>query len=345
MGPVTPLLAVVEAWRKLDPAVSFLWVGTPTGPERALVERYEIPFVAIPVARFPRYVSLEWLIAPFAFARAFVQSIRLIQSYQPQLIASAGGFTSVPVALAGWVRFIPIWLHQQDVEPILTSRLLSPLAGLITVAFEQTEQAFSREKTRRIGNPVRPSLFDGSKAEAFRLFDLDETKPTVLVFGGGTGATWVNQAIEQIAPRLKERANVIHLTGKGKATTQTNQRGWYQAAFLYEEMKHAYAVADVVVSRAGMGAITELAALSKASILIPLPHSPQESNVAALGSSVDVVNQSASPETLWQQITAFLDDAVRREQFGQALHAALRTDVAEELVQLLDELGKSKHTP
>lgn len=346
MGPVTPLLAVVEAWRQQQPDVKFLWVGTPRGPERALVERYGIPFLSLPVARFPRYVSIEWLTFPFLFLAGFIQSIRLIRSFQPQLIASAGGFTSVPITLAGWFFFVPSWLHQQDVQPLLTSRLLAPLVDLITVTFEQTVSVFAKQKTRLLGNPVRASMLNGSVQEARDLFRLDVTKPTVLVFGGGTGSTWINQAIEHIAPTLLAQANVIQLTGRRKMIDHPQSiTGWFQAPFLYEEMKHAYAVADVVVSRAGMGSMTELAALSKATILVPLPSSAQERNAEVLGDCVEVIHQTQQPEELLQMIEALLEDATRRTTMGQALHRAIQTDVADELVTLLEELAKSKHTP
>lgn len=346
MGPVTPLLAIVEAWRKKTPNVEFLWVGTPSGPERELVERYQIPYVSIPVARIPRYVSIEWLTFPFMFVAASVRASRIVRSFRPDLIASAGGYTSVPVVLAGWFSKIPSWLHQQDVEPIMTSRVLAPFVGLITIAFQQTLSAFPSAKTKLVGNPVRASLFDGSKEQAIKTFQLDASKPSVLVFGGGRGAAWLNQMIETILPQLLQTANVIHVTGKGKSIEQHQQLGYYQAPFLSDDMKHAYAAADVVVSRAGMGAITELAALSMASILIPLPNSPQEKNVKALHGSVEVVTQDQEPTALLRIIEQLLANAPKRSLLADAMHNAVRTDhVADELVTLLETLVKNKHTP
>lgn len=343
MGPVTPLLAIVEAWRKKDSHTEFIWVGTPHGPERASIEAYGIPFLSLPVARLPRHPSVEWFTFPFVFLFAWFKSIIIISKQMPDLIASAGGYTSVPVVFAGRMFGIPSWLHQQDVRPILTSRILAPWVDRITVAWEQSLSAFPHEKTKWIGNPARSSVLKGSKETALKEFGLDPNKPTVLIVGGGTGSVWINQAMDKIAPKLVVSANILHLSGKGKHFLQGTQiPGWRVIDFL-KEMNNAYAVADLVVSRAGMGAITELSALSKAVIFIPLPHSAQEDNVRVLADAVEVMEQDTSPDRLLHKIETLLVDVQRRKQLGEKLFRLLRTDVADEIVEMLKELIK-KHT-
>ncbi len=340
MGPVTPLLAIVEAWRKRRTDVEFVWIGTPNGPERAFVERYQIPFYALPVARIPRYISIEWLTFPFTFLFAFLKSLYLIARLHPDVIASAGGFTSVPVVLAGKLFRVPSWLHQQDVYPILTSLLLAPFVHQITVAFEQSYNIFQPEKTQLLGNPVRPSILDGSKTEAMKLFALSPHKPTLLVFGGGTGATWINHAMEEIAGELVSQMNVIHVTGKGKKTNLESLTGYFQTEFLYESLKHVYAVSDLVVSRAGMGSITELSALSKPTIFVPLPNSAQEVNLDPFLECVSVVEQHQSHEVLKQTILDLMKDSEKRQTMGQLFHDRLQTDVAHRMIELLEQMIK-----
>ena len=339
MGPVTPLLAVVEAWRKKREDIEFVWIGTQTGPEQMMVEHYAIPFFSIPVARIPRYVSIEWLMFPFIFLSAFLKSVYLIRTQKPELILSAGGYTSVPVVIAGWLFRIPAWLHQQDAKPLLTSRVLSPFVDLITVAFEKTLLEFPKQKSHLLGNPVRRSMLLGSKERAIKSFGLDRNKQTVMVIGGGTGSTWLNHAIELIASNILEHANVIHLVGKGKFVEQNRKFfGYYVKDFLYEDMKDALSVADVVVSRSGMGSITELSALSKPTIFVPLPNSTQEDNVNALSNSVESITQDQKPAELQDLIIGLLIDTPKQERLGRAFHQALRTDVADELVVMLEQL-------
>ncbi|MEK7452330.1 MAG: UDP-N-acetylglucosamine--N-acetylmuramyl-(pentapeptide) pyrophosphoryl-undecaprenol N-acetylglucosamine transferase, partial [Patescibacteria group bacterium] len=276
LGPVTPLLAVADAWRKKDSSITFVWVGTKNGPERVFIEKESIPFFSLTTARFPRYPSFEWIFLPFRFFLACLQASLILLRERPQLIAAAGGYTSVPLILIGRILGIPSWIHQSDVLPVLTNRLLSHIATVITVAWPQTQNVFPKSKTYLIGNPVRASVLGGSREHAKKIFAIDETKPTILVFGGGSGARFLNHLMSEIWKDLSMIANVIHVTGKGKMLNETSLTHHYHVVeYLAEEMKDAYALADLVVCRAGTGTITELAALKKAAILIPLLHHTQ----------------------------------------------------------------------
>ncbi|NBS42006.1 hypothetical protein EBS80_05120, partial [bacterium] len=154
---MTPLLAVAEVWRSMDPTVEFVWVGTPNGPDRAAVEAAGIRFVSLPVARLTRYPSVEWLTLPVNLFRAARGAWAILKHEAPNLVATAGGYTGVPLVAAARMMGIHSWLHQQDVEPILSSKLCAPFCDLITVAFEASLAAFPSEKTHVVGNPVRES--------------------------------------------------------------------------------------------------------------------------------------------------------------------------------------------
>lgn len=338
LGPVTPLLAVVEAWRKKDPRVQCLWIGTSHGPERFFIEKEGIPFYAIMTARFPRYLSIEWIQLPFRFLIACVQALFLLLRNKPDLIASAGGYTSIPVVLIGRLLNIPSWVHQSDVVPLLTNRILAPFASLITVAFDQTRYSFPASKTMTVGNLVRAMIFEGSKEDARQRFDLDEKKPTVLVFGGGGGAKWINQVMQTIWKNISEIANVIHVTGKGKSETLVSSASnhYHVAEFLSDEMADALAIADVVVCRAGTGTLSELAALKKAAILIPLPNHAQQENARAVRQAAVILDQSTTTaEDVLREIRLLLVDDARRLELGERLSQILETNVVSNLIDLL----------
>ncbi len=334
MGPVTPLLAVHEALKETDVRVDAVWVGTPHGPERSVVEAQGMRFFSLPVARLPRRLSLELLALPVTFTRALWGAWRLLHRERPSVIASAGGYTAVPVIVAARTLKIPVWVHQQDVTPILTNRLTAPLATRVTVAFKASTSLSKRAQV--VGNPVRPSVLKGDPQRARAFFEIRNTKPTVLVFGGGTGAKWINEQIDEIALSLVSRANVIHLTGKGKRENKKRHPDHHAREFLGGEMADALALADVVVCRAGLGTITELAALSKPAIVIPLPHSPQEANAAAVeGACVVLHEHRTSAEDLLREIESLLDDADDRRDLGAKMHGMLSTNIADELAQML----------
>lgn len=345
LGPVTPLLAVAEALRKLDPSVEFIWVGTPNGPERSAVDAAGIRFLELPVARLTRYPSVEWISLPANALRAAVGAWNILKRERPNLVASAGGFTGVPLVVAARAFGIPSWLHQSDVRPILSSVLSAPFASWITVAWESTGKAFPSRKTRVVGNPARRSLLAASREDAVRGFGLDPSRPTVLVTGGGGGALWLNHMMETVGADLAAEANVIHLTGRGKLTPALQEFGRNYAVEeqLSGRMADALAASDVVVSRAGMGTISELAACRKPAVIVALPGSPQEDNARVLeeARAALVLRQNATtPQEFLEAIRGLLRDGERRRRLGSAIGSLLPTDVADGLAERIRQLAK-----
>ncbi len=345
LGPVTPLLAVAEAWKRTDPSVEFVWVGTPNGPERGAVEAAGIRFLSLPVARLTRYPSVEWLTLPWNLLRASRGAWEILRRERPNLVASAGGYTGVPLVAMARAQGIPSWLHQSDVRPILSSVLSAPFVSWITVAWESTAKAFPANKTRVVGNPARRSVLAADRDVALARFGLDPSRPTVLVTAGGGGSLWVNRQMETIGAELVRDANVIHLTGIGKLTDALQGFGtnYVVEELLTGGMADALAAADVVVCRAGMGTITELAAWRKPSIVVPLPDSPQEDNARVLAdaSAAMVLRQGATtPQEFLEAVLGLLRDDPRRRALSSAIASILPTDVAETLVARLQSLAK-----
>ena len=344
MGPVTPLLAVVETWRKMDQEVEFVWVGTKNGPEREVVTETGMRFLYLPVVRLPRYVSLEWFLLPLRSILTIVKSIMILRYEKPDVIASAGGFTGVPLIIIGKIFGIPSWVHQQDAHPLLANRISSPFATMITTAWKESKKTFAKDKTTWIGNPVRPSMLHGKKDAAYKIFHLNLDKPTVLVFGGGSGAMWLNQMMQEVADWLAKEANVIHITGKGKMTDRLKSMGkrYFAVEFLTDEMANALAAADIVVCRAGMGTITELAALKKAAVLVPIPGAvAQQKNalhVKKAKAGIVLDQRKTSVGDLKKAIQDLLSDKAIRKEYGKSMHELLPTDVAEEIVGRLQKL-------
>jgi UDP-N-acetylglucosamine--N-acetylmuramyl-(pentapeptide) pyrophosphoryl-undecaprenol N-acetylglucosamine transferase len=343
LGPVTPLLAILESWKRADPSASFVWVGTKAGPEGALVREHGVKFLHIPVARLPRYVSFEWVTLPFRMAMALVTAWTIVWRERPDLIASSGGYTAVPIAYVAYLAGIPVWTHQPDVKPLLSNRLIAPVARLITVAWEATAKSFPKGKTHVVGNPVRASVRAGAKDRAATRFSLDLARPTVLIFGGGTGATWLNHMAMDLAPWLTERANVIHVTGIGKmkASYQRFGKNYHAVEFLGADMADAIAAADVVLGRAGMGTISELSALGKPAIIVPLSPSPQEDNARILRDTRAAIVFSQPLTTLGdlkKAIQHLLENPAERKALGSRLAQVLPTDGADLLVERLRQL-------
>ena len=293
LGPVTPLLAVSEELKKRDPTVEIFWIGTREGPEKDLVREYYIPFVSIRSGKFRRYFSIRHTLDNFNVIIGFVQSISLLRKMKPDIIVSAGGFVSVPVVLAGWLMRIPCLIHQQDARPGLANRLMAPFAKAITVSFKKSLNDFKNKKTQWIGNPVREEIFYTSRRNDFEYFELDQSRPVLLILGGGTGAQKINEIVGQALPELLKVCQIIHITGIGKKGKLVSLPGYKVFQLLTEGMPRAYDIADIAVTRAGMGTLTELSALLKPTIIIPIPDSHQENNAHMFdyAGAVQVLNQ------------------------------------------------------
>lgn len=342
MGPVTPLIGVCEAWKKLNPWVEFVWVGTPEGPEREVLEKLGYEFIAIRTAKLPRYFSLSLLSSPFVLAGSLAKAMEILKREKPDLVMSAGGYVSVPVVWAAKLLGIKTWIHQLDVRPGLANKLMRSFATRITTSWKQSLTVFPKDKTKWIGSPVRESLAGIDQNQAYKTLHLDSSLPTVLVLGGGVGAGWINRAMVEIGPEISIKANVIHQTGKGKDLAELEAIGgtYHVLEFIFN-MATAYAAADVVVARAGMGTIQELAFLNKPSVLIPIPNNQQEDNAAVLKNSgaAFVYTQDQPVGELDRMITELLDHPEKRAELGRQIGFALPTrGVAEQIAKEADEM-------
>lgn len=349
LGPVTPLLAMKDIVAAEEKEARFVWVGTHKGPERELIEQAGIPFHTIAAGKLRRYVSFWNIIDLGRIIVGFFQSLYLLWKVDPDICISAGGFVSVPLHWAAWLLGIPAWVHQQDIRVGLANRLMGRSARLITTAMEQSVSLFPKSKTTWLGNPVRNTLFDGTKKEAVNLFGIDPKLPVVFATGGGTGSMKVNQMVVQAAQSLEGKATIIHLTGKERpqdliVPAARQFEAFYKPyQFFTHEMKHAYAAADIVISRAGFGTITEMAALKKAAILIPKP-GHQDENAGLLEdhqAAIVLPEDTSDGNHLLKAIRELLEGTGERESLANNLHALLPPVTSERIMALIKQTIQS----
>ncbi|MBL7053987.1 UDP-N-acetylglucosamine--N-acetylmuramyl-(pentapeptide) pyrophosphoryl-undecaprenol N-acetylglucosamine transferase [Patescibacteria group bacterium] len=277
-GSVAPLIAIAKQIKKINFRAEFLFVGTKQGiPEKQMVGFVDIPYKSIFSGKLRRYFSFKNIIDPFFIIMGFIQSIFIILKYKPVIILSAGGFVAVPLSWAGWLLRKQIFIHQQDVLPGLANKLISLIATKITVSLDKSLNDFNNKKTVLTGNPVRDFILQGSKDKAIEFFNLKNDLPVLLVISGGTGSDKINRTIFTAVPELTKFCQIIHITGK-KYDKIPYHSNYHQYKFLNKQMPDAYAGADLIISRAGMGVLTEVSVLAKPVIIIPIPNSHQENN-------------------------------------------------------------------
>lgn len=346
LGPVVPLLAIAGAYQKVNPEAQFVWVGTKDGPEKELVEKMQIPFYTITAGKFRRYLSFWNVVDFFRIFAAFIQSVVFLYSEKPDLLISAGGFVSVPLHWAGWMMRIPSWVHQQDIRPGLANKLMARGASQITTAIQDSVKFFDKNKTEWIGNPTR-NLKVADIRSSKKRFGIEDNEPVIFALGGGTGSAHINKMVLEALSAWPASWHVIHLVGRERSSKLPEYatglfKNYQVYKFFTEEMKDAYAAADVVVARAGFGTITELASLSKTAVLLPISDSHQEDNVKYLADRNAAVVLDEVADTglkLAQVVKDLMSDSEQRKKLGQTLHEVLPPAAEEDMVRMVDRLA------
>lgn len=268
-GHVTPNLALIP--QLLSQGYEIHYIGTEKGMERAMIEGMPgVCYHAVKSGKLRRYFSWQNFTDPFRVLYGAFQSFRLIGKIKPNVCFSKGGFVSVPVVFGAWCRGVPVVCHESDMTPGLANRICIRFAKIVATTFP--ECAATCEKSVTTGTPLRPELFTGDKEKGLALGGFSGRKPILLITGGSQGAQRINMALREALPLLLPSYDVLHLCGKGNLDASLEGKaGYCQIEFLTDEMPHAMAAADLVISRAGSNTICELQALEKPMLLIPYP--------------------------------------------------------------------------
>lgn len=268
-GHVTPNIALLPSLK--DAGYDISYIGSYEGIEKQLIEDFGIPYHGISSGKLRRYKSLKNLSDPFRVLKGYFQARKLMKELKPDIVFSKGGFVTVPVVLAASHKKIPVIIHESDMTPGLANKIAMKGATKICCNFPETLQYLPKNKAVLTGSPIRKELLSGNKLEGLKLCGFSSEKPVLLVVGGSTGAVKVNEAVRAVLPELLKTFQVVHLCGKGKTDDSLNgTAGYVQFEYISKEMRDLFAIADIVISRAGANAICELLALKKPTLLIPL---------------------------------------------------------------------------
>jgi len=341
LGSVSPLIAVHQ---KLSSEKNYqaLWLGTSSGPEKSLVAKQNIPFQSIASGKFRRYFDFKNILDIFKILVGLWQAFFIILKFQPQIILTSGSFVSVPVVWAAWALGKPVFIHQQDIRVGLANKLMLPFATKITVALEKSLADFPKNKTVLVGNPLRQEAFQ-IKPSQLDKFNLNKDLPLVLVMGGGTGALSLNKIVADSLDGLTKICQVVHLTGKEKNETNKDYSNYFPLEFVTDEIFALIKSANLVISRAGMSTVTELAYFSKPTIFVPLPNSHQEKNAeyfAEKKASIYLSQEDLTPEKITEEIHALLLDKEKLAQLGENLHKIFVDYSGDKFVSLIKQIIK-----
>lgn len=261
-GHVVPNLAVMN---ELKYSYKIAYMGT-DGIEKRLVSEAGYPFFQVDCPKLVRSFSLDNLKIPCRLHAAEKHALAVLEAENPDLVFSKGGFASYPAIWAAHRLKIPVFTHESDLSPGLTTKMAAKKCDYVLTSFPETARLF--RNGRCVGSPMRKEIFRGDSERARHKYGFKADKPVLLVLGGGSGSRALNEAVRERLDTLLKRYSILHLCGKGNAL-QTAPEGYVQREY-ESDMGSAYAVCDCVLCRAGSNTVFELMALKKPALLVPL---------------------------------------------------------------------------
>ncbi len=352
-GHLIPLLGVVSELKKISlekkgRELEFLLI-TPASGFNKNISDAGIEIKTIKAGKLRRYFSWENFKDILKIPVGVVQSLYYVYRFKPAVVFSKGGFASVPPIIASWILRVPIITHESDIVPGLANRIIARFASKTLISFSAAEKYFDKNKVVLTGNPIRSDITEGNIENALKFFKLSSDLPTVLIFGGSQGAQKINEFVLEILQELVGKCQIIHQCGdknykeiksrvhclehKDSSSNETNsytlkselQNRYRLYPFINDEMKDAYAIADIVISRAGANSLAEIVALQKPNILIPLSTSAnkhQDENAkffAEKNASLIIDETVNNSQDLADAIFKLLDDKSFQTQMKQNL--------------------------
>lgn len=361
-GHIYPALAVATYLRDTYNA-DILYLGSDDGQETEVIPAAGFKLATVKAGKLQRFVSWRTVKGVARVPLGMVQAISIVREFHPDAAFTSGGYVAVPAGLAAKINGVPLLMHQQDVPPNLSNKLISPLAARISVAFADSIRYFSAEKTVHMGNPPRQEMLDIRSVppeEARTQLGMRADLPLLLVTGGSQGARALNQVVCKALPELLKHCQVLQISGKklynetqalaesllAGASEETRQR-YKLVPYMSEEMPLAIQAAQIVVCRSGASTLCELALLGKPSILVPLPPgigaSPQEANAAMFEreqAAECVLNDKMTPALLAERVTHMLTTPSYLQTMAEHARGLARPDATQVIAEAIIEIAQ-----
>lgn len=345
-GHVTPNIALLPRLKELQYDIHY--IGSYNGIEKELIEQFGIPYHGIATGKLRRYFSLQNFTDPFRVLKGMNEAKKLVKILKPDVIFSKGGFVSVPVVLSGKRCHVPVIIHESDMTPGLANNLCIPVAQKICCNFPETLQSLPAEKAILTGSPIRNELTKGDKQKGLEMCGFTTAKPVIMVIGGSLGAAEVNKLVREALPKLLEDFQIVHICGKDKIDNLLLKTdGYKQFEFVKDALKDLFAMADIVISRAGANAICELLTLRKPNLLIPLPaHASRGDQILnaksfeAQGFSMVADEDYLTAVTLTEKVHELY---FTRQSYIDAMQNSRIKDSTDTIIALIEDTVKQKN--
>ena len=342
-GHVTPNIALMPSLRKMGYEIKY--IGSYEGIEKGLIEEQGVPYFGISSGKLRRYFDWKNFSDPFRVLKGYFQAKSILKKEKPDVVFSKGGFVSVPVVRAAASLKIPVIIHESDMTPGLANKLAIPVADYVCCSFPETMKLLPEGKAVLSGSPIRQELLQGKREDALAFTGFpDDGRPVLMIIGGSQGSAVINKAVRADLPELLKRFRIIHLCGKGNLdATLVDVPGYLQYEYIEHELKDLFALADIVLSRAGANAICELLALRKPGLLVPLSAKASRgdqilnaNSYKKQGYSAVLEEEALTPDTL---LKALDDLYANRERYRDAMEQSAQSDAISIITGLISRVS------
>ncbi len=352
-GHIFPAIAIADEIRKRFPEAEFLFIGANGKMEMEKVPQAGYHIEGIDIAGIDRGNMLSNLGLPFKILKSLSKSKRIIKNFAPDLAIGTGGFASGPALYEASKMGIPIFIQEQNAHAGVTNKILSKKAEAVFTAYPKVE-GFPGEKIKFLGNPIRSTIISGMQetSQAKEKLGLDKNKLTILSVGGSLGSRTLNNGWKENLDQLKGKGyQLIWQTGKldynelSKESRISNPESQIQLKEFIKDMETAYSAADVIVSRAGAIAISELAVAQKPVLLIPFPFASEDHQTKNAMSLVEknaarIVKDSEMQEKFWNTLSEICENENVRTEMSDNLKYFAKPNAAKEIVDTIFKIIK-----
>lgn len=346
-GHIYPAIAIANELKRRYPDAEFLFVGANDRMEMEKVPNAGYNIEGLWITGLQRKLTLKNLMFPFKLMSSLLKAGKIVSRFKPDAVIGTGGFASGPLLRVASGRKIPCVLQEQNSYAGITNKLLKNRVAKICVAYDGMERFFPAEKIIKTGNPVRGDLVElaSDKNEARKFFGLDTSKPTLLVLGGSLGARRINQLIEKELTYFKNLGlQLIWQCGKLYNEEYKNYNSEHVKVFDFlNRMDFAYAAADIIISRAGAGSVSELCIVGKPTVFIPSPnvaedHQTKNAEALVTKNAAIMLKESELDERFEKDFSAVLQSKEKQSQLRDNIKKLAMPNATKHIVDEIEKL-------
>lgn len=351
-GHIFPAIAIANEIKRRNPDAEILFVGAKGKMEMEKVPAAGYQIVGLTIAGLQRKLTASNLLLPFKLASSMLKARSLVRSFKPQVVIGVGGYASGPTLKAATMLRVPALIQEQNSFPGKTNKLLAKHVKSICTAYEGLDRFFPKDKILLTGNPVRREMVDitGKREEAIAHYKLDPNKPVLVIIGGSLGAKTLNESVMQSYEVLRNSGvQVLWQCGKLyiedlRSRSEGKEADNIKLSMFIDRMDLAYAMADVIISRAGAISVSELCIVGRPVILVPSPNvaeDHQTKNAMALvdkGAALLVKDQVAREELISSALDLMSKEDMKHN-LSRAIVALAKPDATERIVDEIERIA------